>query len=428
MYVLLAIFIEIFVLFLIRNTFGIDSVDGIILVLINTIIFLIWSATNKKLSNFQKIVMMGGYLLRLILLAIDQYIVKLPYNNSDAEGFQSVAVTISNNISLVKENLYGGIFTKILGILYYLIGENRIFAQSINILLGMAAIYNFDVIVNQIEINRVRKTKFFQLLANFLPQTLILSVVLLREIVVVYLVILSLRSCIAYTKTGNKLEAIKTLIAITFASAFHAGVIFLIIGYILLISFYNVKEKRMRFSTKKVTIFIFIILIFGVIYLRYGDIFATKLTNMDEEKLLNSFEGESKGGSAYLGGKNIESFSDMIIYTIPKALYFLFSPMPWDWRGINDLTSFTIDSLFYAYLIYNILKYRKNIKKEDKSIINCLLIGLIITIIAFSVGTSNAGTAIRHRHKIFLYLNVMAIYCINGKKEEEKRYEKRKFY
>lgn len=418
MYIVIAVLIEIFVSYMVRTIYSIDTVDGTILVLINVIIFMLWAITNKKMTKNQRMLIIMGYLVRIILLIVDRYITTLPYNNSDAVGFNNVAISIANNLSLLKENLYGGIFTKILGILYYLVGENRIFAQNINIMLGMAAIYNMFTIINTIKIKNKFKNNFLQALLVFLPQTLLLSVVLLREIIVVYFISVSFKYCWKYTRNGNKIDGGVCLLSILIASSFHAGALFLITGYILILSFYSIQEKRIKLSTKKVSIFVILIIILSIVYMRFGSVVATKLTIMDEEKLANSFEGESKGGSAYLGGKEINNVSDMIIYTIPKVLYFLFSPMPWDWRGISDITSFAIDSIVYLYLIYNIIKNRNNIDQEYKAVVNLLIVGLAITVVAFAVGTSNAGTAIRHRHKLFEYFLMITILHTNNTKNK----------
>lgn len=418
MYLTIAVLLEIINTYIIRICFQIDRVDGIILVLITMIIFLIWILTNKKITKNQRTLLLLAYLIRIVIILIRQTTkISIMYTGGDADGFNLIGEKIASNIILLKENMYGGFYTKILGILYYLIGTNRLFAENINILYAMGIFYNVFLIINQCDVKNNLKKNLLEIILVFLPHGILLSASLLREMIIGLFVILSLRYCINYIKFRSKKYIVLCFASIIVGAIFHAGVIFLIVGYVLVISFYSFKEEKIDIDAKKIIVFSIFTILLITFYVKYGNTFAGKIYNVDLESRL---ESESKGGSAYLGGKEINSIADIIIYSIPKTIYFLFSPMPWDFRGISDIVSFTVDSLIYFYLLYNIVKTRKNLSGGRKEIINLLLIGLLSTIFVFALGVSNAGTAMRHRYKLFPYILTMTILCTCNQKEETK--------
>lgn len=86
--------------------------------------------------------------------------------------------------------------------------------------------------------------------------------------------------------------------------------------------------------------------------------------------------------------------------------YFLFSPLPTNWRGFGDIIAFIIDSSFYIFLCWNIAKnYRFSNKFGNIKLF--LLIGLSISVFVFAFGTYTAGTALRHRAKLLPMLTVL---------------------
>ncbi len=416
MLLIIPILIEIIFTYAIRIFFKIDTVEGLVLVIITLFIFIIWVMTNRKITKRQRLLLILGYFIRLaIIITRNLTNITLLYTNDDALGFHNRGILVANNLSLLQKRIYGGYYTKILGILYYLVGVNRLFAENINVLLSIGIYYNVFIIINQFDIKDNFKRNLLETILVFLPNGIFISASLLREMLIGLFAILSLRYCFNYLNLKDKKYIFLCLSSIMIASIFHSGILFLICGYVLAISFYNFKEKKINMDIKKATVFLILSIALFVFYLSYGDIFASKIVNVDVEKTI---ESEAGGGSAYLGGKEINDIGDVIIYTIPKTIYFMFSPMPWDWRGVVDMITFLLDSLIYLYLIYNIIKNHKYLTNERKSVIDVLLFGLILTIVVYALGTANAGTATRHRYKIFPYLITITALCMDSKEKK----------
>ena len=113
----------------------------------------------------------------------------------------------------------------------------------------------------------------------------------------------------------------------------------------------------------------------------------------------------ASGRAAYL--KNI-SFTNpvLILLFLPvRVLYFLYTPFVWMVSESVDLLGL-FDAVLYIFLTIYILRKMKSLKRlpqkrlEDQFIL-LLIIVLIVVIMMFAAVTSNYGTAIRQRCKLF---------------------------
>lgn len=359
MFLLISILIEITLTYIVRLCFKTDTFEGMILVLTTMAIFLIWVSTNKKITKNQRILLILAYLIRISIIIMRRMTnINLPYTNADTEGFNSIGEKFANNMSLLQKNLYVGFYTKIVDILYYLIGPNRLFAENINVLLSIGIFYNVFTIVNEMNIKNKLKN-ILEILLVLLPHGILLSASMLRKMIIGFFVILSLKYCLKYLKQKNKIYFFFCVTSLIIAALFHAGVIFLIVGYVLVLSFYNIEKDKMNISIKKISICIILSVILISVYVSYGGDIASKISNVDLESTLEKT-------------KEINNIIDVIIYIIPKIIYFMFSHMQWNRRGFPDISYFIIDSL--VYLFYSTIKNHRYLKHKEKGIINILLL------------------------------------------------------
>ena len=129
----------------------------------------------------------------------------------------------------------------------------------------------------------------------------------------------------------------------------------------------------------------------------------------------------------YLSSFNGMSGAVAILVAPIKMFYFMFSPIPLDWRGLGDIVSFLFDSSVYLFLvgatIYGLFK--SDMPMRNKIFV---LMFLAITVLVYSYGTQSAGTAMRHRNKIIpLLLITFAIAYSKGLlKLAEGRFKRKK--
>lgn len=430
MIVFLIMIVEILFCFAFKSAIVNTEYVSMILIGINLIIAYFFILTNKKMNKTYKVIIIISLTIRIAMVFVDQYVYSLPNSDKhgDAGGYNRTALEISDDLELLKlgnKEIYGGLYSKIVGILYFLTGNQRLFVQSINCYLGIFSVIYVGKVLNMLTNIDEKTKKIIFCVTAFFPQGIMLSAILHREALIALLITLSMYFCIKSLYTNNVIEKILSCVLVLIASMFHAGVIVLIAGYILIYSFFNMKYKIVSKSITRKFIFLILCgaLFFG--YIKFGDVIAGKLTNLDSETLVNTME-RSRGGSAYLTNIKITGINSMILYSIPKAIYFMFSPMPWNWRSVTDAMTFVSDSCIYLYFIYNILKlFFKMRKKENmKKYMLFLLVGIFGTIITFGIGTYTAGAAMRHRHKLFYIIVITYSLLLNYKKKEDDKNEK----
>lgn len=216
---------------------------------------------------------------------------------------------------------------------------------------------------------------------------------------------------------GVKFRLIFSIILSLIASSFHSGMIPFTFFYILYGSIYFPMHKLIRFNFKSTVIITVGIVVFLVILFAYPDLLISKFSNVnDSTSLLKTVNYIPKNsGSTYLSWLSYSSPIEIILFSPLKVIYFLFSPMIWDIRGISDIVTFILDSTIYMYIIIYLYVNRrfvsKTINPTHHYISRAIILILIITVFLYAFGTMTSGTAIRHRNKlIFVFFILYSIY------------------
>lgn len=207
------------------------------------------------------------------------------------------------------------------------------------------------------------------------------------------------------------------------ASTFHSGVIGISLGYIFAYLFYKKESNNFKFSANTILAFIVIIAIFILSFTVLNDFIFGKFVNVEGiDDIFKTATSSGAGGSAYLTGLEINNLGQFILFIPIKSIYFLFSPFPWDWRGVFDILTFFFDSMLYLLTVFSAIRYRKLLKRNPMAV--SLVIMLLGTILIFAAGVSNSGTAMRHRQKIvplfILLLGIIITNIRNGRITYEK--------
>lgn len=399
----LALIVELIILTIIKPVHGNLELLTIIMVGINLFFVIIdFRKYHKKLT----LILYSGYVARLLAMLWDIYarnIFLFPGSGGDSERFLSTAIRISQNISLLSQEIYGDYYTKFLGIMFYSTGAERMIGQYINVLLGVSIIITLYNILKTLNINE--KTIYIVItLIAFFPNAIVMSAILLRENLIIIFALLSFLFFLKWYKNGGLLNIFLSTLFLLLSSSFHAGVIGIGIGYAGMYLFYRRKENRIAFDRNTLIYLVVFIIFAGFIYLNYSDVFLAKFRNIKGIDDLYRELSTGRGGSQYLKDIRVDSPLDLIIYLPIKMLFFLISPFPTDWRGLEDILAFILDSMLYVYMIsYAVKNFRWT---DKKPIFLGLTFSLLAFVLIFAIGVSNAGTAMRHRNKILALLLV----------------------
>lgn len=355
-----------------------------------------------------------GYVFRVGLLFWDTYfrhIFNLMHSGADSEMFYRNARNIFlTGVSL--DNLTE--FYQFVALTFHLFGPSRIMAQYTNLLLAMTAILPLISLADRLKLHPSTK-HIMLLLAFFVPNFAFVNVILLREVQVMILLSFSFYGFLWWILDKKLWGLALALILPTIAVDIHRGAFAPLIGYMICLALYDRKTKRLRITPR--TIFFGIITILSIPTIDYMldlnllynvetvDDFASDLAS----PALLSYE--QQGGSTFSAEiiQTGNSLADMIINTPIRIVYFALVPMPWYWRGLNDILAFTLSSL--PYLGMYTVSFKALRIKGVKPYTGLISISLIIVLASFFIygwGVSNSGTAMRHRDKFFLHHVLMA--------------------
>lgn len=352
-------------------------------------------------DNRYKVHIILSYLLRCAFLFFDFYgssLFTLPHSGVDTENFYNAGLLYMKTNNIWNENFFGGTYSKFIGIILKAIGDNKLFIQYINVILAILTIFLLNRILEILSIEH-KIERIMVMILCYLPNNIIISCLILRESLIICLAALCILYYVKYMVYQQNNYLLISIISIMLSALFHSGMILILIA-ILIVEILKNKSKNLVIN---------IVLITGtllVLFIYRDTIFRKFITQ--GEIILSNDSYSSEAGSGYLSSVYINSLSDIIKYGWLKAIYFIASPTVLYWRGFVDILSFVLDSLVYIILSIRIIFFKSKVPDEYKEIYFTLILSLIFTIFTFGLGTSTAGTAIRHRNKLLVILIVAA--------------------
>lgn len=352
-----------------------------------------------------------GLLFRIGLnLASNLGGVALPFlgDGGDADGFYYSAIRVSQDLSLAGST-YGGNYTGLLGTIFHFIGPDRIQGQYLNSVFSVSAVLILARILMLLKIeNRIVTSTI--VIAAMMPGVAIQSSALLREAPIQFLVTASLFFFIRGMLSRRRVETLLAFALVLVASTMHSGVVILALGYGLVLSMFDSTDgTTIRRVPFRIGPGIAVGVAFLVVVVGNSDLFLGKFDQFDSLDEVYESSNRRAGGSTYLTGLEVSSPITLLLYAPIRAVYLLASPMPWDWRGLNDLLAFSLDSLVYIFIVIGVLRSR-NLEPQDRDVRNLFLAILVPVIMVFGAGVSNSGTAMRHRTKLTMLLLVAGAY------------------
>lgn len=361
-----------------------------------------------------------GFILRCMFMMFDlNDVMTVDYYSPDSERFHRTAM---QNQYFRENNVFTN-YTVILSFIYGISNSSRMLGQYFNVILGMGVLAYTVECMKQLGIEK--KTMHRVLLIGVLmPQLNFLCASLLREAWCQLFLIISLYYFIRWYKGRGQGSMLFSLVFVIVAAWMHSGCIAIALGYALAFLFYNPQKRTNSISFRTVIAAIALFVVFIMITVNL-DTLGSKFTaysDMEaEDVFLTRLNTRKEAGSQYLMWLPQTSNPYIgLLYSPLKIFYFLFSPIPFDWRGFGDVSAFFMDSIVYLYLLYKIITLKARLRWE-RLLKRYLIISYLSLSFMFSFGTNVAGTAIRHRAKGVAVLLVTYALCKNSKTNYEMR-------
>ena len=398
----------------------IESLD-IFLIMGFTTSFIIDVFHSEKLKTF-RYPLLAGYLFRIVLLFWDIYgrsIFVLPNSGMDSEMFYGQSILFMNTGETSR-----GLFPKVMGSIMTIVGPSRLFIQFIAVLFSVVSLVLLAYMMHELLISETVKRNVCCIVA-LLPNLSIISSLFLRESILSMFIVISFYIFYLWFKGGNILLYFSAFALAFVASAFHSGCAAIAVGYIAILLLYDRQNNVFKMKVKNIVPAVLMLLVISFLYVNYGDVLFGKMNSI--ESISDVAEDQDRGASSYVqyvGNSN--NPINMIIFTIPRIFFFIASPLPIQWRGLNDIIAFCFSSLFFISVAWYTIRFIASGKKENRTLVIALSIVVFSTFFVFGWGVANAGTACRHRDKITFICGLLLALSYMPKKEYRKLKEKNK--
>ena len=395
-----------------------------------------------------------GFLLRAVLVILDQYFISLPGGNLDAKSYESHAFYISENYGLsILFNMFTNedvaLVPRIISVFYSLTSRSEMMAQGISVALGTSSIYLVYRLTLIIwDKNAAIKASWIMALH---PSMILFSALVLREAYVTFFLLLTLILSVIFIQKlfnlntnsmkinyifdkENLIYFIFIFFGLYFLKNLHGAIFIGYFVFLIFIFYYFLKYEfsDLKKGKLKIKLILIISLIFVPFMLWYLEILMIpyipgpeRVLNL-QDILLRRFR---IGSISLLNGPLGSNYP---LWTIPsdnvdfipkiflRIIYFLYSPFPWDIKRYDHLMGLA-DSILMIYISICFWRNRKLIWKNPLT--RFLFILLLTYFVLYGLGTSNFGTSIRHKTKfIFILVCLAAPKLLNLTTRRKKNY------
>jgi len=346
-------------------------------------------------------------ILRILLLA---WIVRVAYavyntyfqtaNVDDFEASAYINSSLGFGVLVDSIGSSSDLYTSFCAMVYLAVGRSPLLLEAVNILLSIMTIrlcYKISRLVFGVDSAIV----VAKILALF-PAYVIFGTLILRESVWIYPATLGIYLWVWGLNKDRADLVLLAIIPFMVAYALHAGALGLLAAWactpilkILAAGKGGVKQVLLALGA--------IVIVFGV----GAAIMATHvltslngkfdLTTLSVEDVSVGWENAARSRAAYLTNMSVGGGMN-IVWQLPiRFIFFIGMPFPWYVKTIKDVAGF-LDTLFYFFGFYITMRNWRIMVRNPA--VGGLFIACVFTWALFSVGTSNYGTAIRHRAKL----------------------------
>ncbi|MFB9811040.1 hypothetical protein [Haloarcula sebkhae] len=359
-----------------------------------------------RLKNYVLTVFSGAFLVRIALITVDATVGILPTPPiSSGHNRNAIELAIAWSHGQILGPLteiitMRGLMAHLLAPFYVVIGQTPIS--------GRVGISFFSLLVGYLIFQLARRVsdRRTSLIAAtvvlFWPTILARSVVIQREIVIVVVLIGFLWTSVQWLDTislPTVTIGILTIFAILILRKENLFLIAVMIGFVGLA---KSREKphyiagTVLFSTP----------ILAYFTLNFGQFtgFGTTLS----PEAINAFAyGRAHGDAVYLVGLHYDTWLDIILYAPIKVLYFLYTPFPWQIRGVTELL---VGGSAIALLAATTGVRRGMGMLQNKPYYLGLLLSYLLTgVVTYSIIEMNYGAAVRRRIQFVPILLLIAV-------------------
>lgn len=362
-----------------------------------------------------------AYVARLAMVLVNNYIFRFPQGASDAMVFDQVAKDWAKEGCI---NAFGYLdpsasyfYSGLLSVFYGCMAPSQMAAQILNAVAGTLSVAFFALAASRMWGVSAARTCAF-MIALF-PALLVYSAVTLRESFLLLFFSAAVYATVRYSERKNLKWLFLAVAMLLGATLFHGGMAFGIFGLVSAAILQRVSIPTIDKNRAFQRIFLtgsLLIVIGGLSVVSLDKIFIPKIGNLaavDSELISDVVSSRAEGNAAYLTGLSVTSIFDIVWQAPIRMVYLLFAPFPWNISSPSHLLGL-VDGSFYLAFTVLAIRHRKELRRQPAVM---LIAGMLLALtLVYAYGTSNFGTAMRHRAKFYVAIVLIGVPLIHRRK------------
>ena len=145
------------------------------------------------------------------------------------------------------------------------------------------------------------------------------------------------------------------VLSVYIGSKYHEGLIAVAVPYLYAFIFYDRQKNKIKMNGLNITC----ITTAFILFLAF-------IGSEAGQEYIQKTNAETGGGSAYLTNLKVETPLDFLFAGPIKAVFLVYSPMPWLVRNPMDIITLLLDSSLWIYTTYSFVKNYKTIDSRYK--------------------------------------------------------------
>lgn len=350
-------------------------------------------------------VLIAAFVLRTALVLFHVFVMHLPGSGVDDASFDSRATLwASEGLSgaLGHYALGARLYIWLISLVFAIFGHTVGLVLMGNVILSVAIIFLTYRITLEVTGSQLIARRVGWALVAF-PTFVFYSVLMMREMAEISLFISGVLAAVLWLKRQQVRWLGLALGCFVGSVMFHGGMVFALIAVAIAAAAQLL--RGMRQMQRQTTAGAAVGLIVTGVMISYTWASGVASNKLDQFDSVMDKGITARGRSAYLEDWTFSSPADFVTQSPVRSVFFLFTPFPWMVHQFLDLLGL-IDAMVYMWAIYRIIKgWRSSARTPEQG---ALAIFLVAGILMFASGTSNYGTAMRHRLKLVPVLLVLA--------------------
>lgn len=334
---------------------------------------------------------------------------------SDAAVYEAIGLKNAENWrnGIIKINIADENFSYYLinALVYFVFGFHPVILKIMNSLFGILAainIYNLGKSVKGVNTARIAS-----MLLAFYPSLIYYSALNLKDTLILFLITLIILDLIKIIEVIRIKTVIRIFLTISvlLSLRFYIGIFAILIFFCVFALFVRISLK------KKIGILVGLVLFMGALLYKFGyGIFGIDLFKRFNLEVINDYrrilkEQYSTAKSNIFLDVNLNTAWEVLKFIPLGFIYFMFSPFPWESRGVLQLATVPENIVWYVLVIF--FSWRGIIyllKKENIRRGLVLFVFCAIIIAFYSLTMANIGIAYRMKFQVlpffFLFIAI----------------------